>query len=60
MLLLACIARPLAINWINLIAVTAGLELIYILTCFQIGVFGATEKEAFFWLWQKIAKFKIN
>jgi len=43
---LAFLARPFATSWPGLVLVGASLALVYVATCFAIGVFGETEKRA--------------
>jgi O-antigen/teichoic acid export membrane protein len=50
--MLAFLARPLAMSWIGLVGIGAGLGFLYIVAGYWIGVFGETEKRALAMLWQ--------
>jgi len=49
---LAFLGRPLAVSWIGLGTVGAGLGVFYVVVGYLAGVFGETEKRAVVGLWQ--------
>jgi len=53
---IAFLLRPLATSWVGLGLVVIGLEFLYVVAGFGMGVFGETEKRAVLGLWQMVRK----